>query len=560
MLRLAPPLTILVLIGPVVAGLVGVALPAFGYLPVLGGESFGLAPFADLAATAGLGRSILLSLAAGLITTLAALLVVTFFIAGWLGTPVFAVLRRIVSPLLSVPHAAAAFGIAFLIAPSGWLVRLVSPELTGWRYPPDFLVVNDPMGLAMMAGLVAKEIPFLLLMALAALPQTDAARSAHVAASLGYGKTAGFLFAVFPRLYRQIRLPVFAVIAYASSVVDVALVLGPTNPPPLAVQLVRWMNDPDLAMRFRASAGALLQIAVTLSAIAVWILGERLVARLGAAAVASGRRGTADGAVRFAAAAAMSLAVAAIVLGLAGLAVWSLAGPWRFPDVLPASFTLEGWHRAAGTLADPVAATFVVGIVATLVALVLTLACLENEARTGRDGGDRSLLVLYLPLLVPQVAFLYGLQVLFFRFGLDGTLGAVVVAHLVFVLPYVFLALSDPWRAFDRRYVAVAATLGASPARAFWRVRAPMLLAAILVAAAVGFAVSVGQYLPTLLVGGGRVPTVTTEAVALAAGRDRRVIGVYAIVQMVLPFVGFWIALALPAVLYRDRSAMRAAA
>jgi len=416
------------------------------------------------------------------------------------------------------------------------------------------------MGLAMMAGLVAKEIPFLLLMALAALPQTDAARSAHVAASLGYGKTAGFLFAVFPRLYRQIRLPVFAVIAYASSVVDVALVLGPTNPPPLAVQLVRWMNDPDLAMRFRASAGALLQIAVTLSAIAVWILGERLVARLGAAAVASGRRGTADGAVRFAAAAAMSLAVAAIVLGLAGLAVWSLAGPWRFPDVLPASFTLEGWHRAAGTLADPVAATFVVGIVATLVALVLTLACLENEARTGRDGGDRSLLVLYLPLLVPQVAFLYGLQVLFFRFGLDGTLGAVVVAHLVFVLPYVFLALSDPWRAFDRRYVAVAATLGASPARAFWRVRAPMLLAAILVAAAVGFAVSVGQYLPTLLVGGGRVPTVTTEAVALAAGRDRRVIGVYAIVQMVLPFVGFWIALALPAVLYRDRSAMRAAA
>ncbi|HQF30743.1 MAG TPA: ABC transporter permease subunit, partial [Hyphomicrobiales bacterium] len=131
---------------------------------------------------------------------------------------------------------------------------------------------------------------------------------------------------------------------------------------------------------------------------------------------------------------------------------------------------------------------------------------------------------------------------------------------LVFVLPYVFLALSDPWRAFDRRYVAVAATLGASPARAFWRVRAPMLLAAILVAAAVGFAVSVGQYLPTLLVGGGRVPTVTTEAVALAAGRDRRVIGVYAIVQMVLPFVGFWIALALPAVLYRDRSAMRAAA
>ncbi|MEZ5839682.1 MAG: hypothetical protein R3D02_04395 [Hyphomicrobiales bacterium] len=52
---------------------------------------------------------------------------------------------------------------------------------------------------------------------------------------------------------------------------------------------------------------------------------------------------------------------------------------------------------------------------------------------------------------MPQVAFLYGLEVLFFRFGLDGTVAAVTFAHLVFVLPYAFLALSDPWRAFDRR-------------------------------------------------------------------------------------------------------------
>lgn len=48
--------------------------------------------------------------------------------------------------------------------------------------------------------------------------------------------------------------------------------------------------------------------------------------------------------------------------------------------------------------------------------------------------------------------------------------------------------------------------------------RLPMLLAPVLTAVAVGFAASVGQYLPTLLVGGGRLSTLTTEAVALAAG------------------------------------------
>ena len=75
--------------------------------------------------------------------------------------------------------------------------------------------------------------------------------------------------------------------------------------------------------------------------------------------------------------------------------------------------------------------------------------------------------------------------------------------------------------------------------------------------AAVGFAVSVGQYLPTLLVGAGRFTTVTTEAVALASGGDRRVIGVYALLQAALPFLGFSLALMLPAFAFRHRKGLR---
>ena len=83
-----------------------------------------------------------------------------------------------------------------------------------------------------------------------------------------------------------------------------------------------------------------------------------------------------------------------------------------------------------------------------------------------------------------------------------------------------------------------------------------MLLRAVLTAAAVGLAVSVAQFLPTLLIGGGRVATLTTEAVALAAGANRRVIGVWAVAQMALPSLGFALALALPALLFRRRRGM----
>ncbi|MEP0940901.1 MAG: ABC transporter permease subunit [Rhizobiaceae bacterium] len=558
MLRLAPALAIGVLLAPVAFGVLATLLPALGYLPSLGGHQFTFKYFAALLAFPGLGRSVLLSLATGLITTLVALVIVITFVSGWYGTRAFLRVQHIISPLLSVPHAAAAFGLALLIAPSGFFFRLISPSLTGTTRPLDLFILNDPFGLAMMAGLVAKEIPFLLLVTLAALPQTKARLSGQVAQGMGYGRISGFIFVTWPLVYRQIRLAVFAVIAYATSVVDVAVILGPLTPPPLSVRLTQWMSDPDISLRFIASAGALLQLLVTIGAIAIWILGEKLLSRLVASHRNAGRRYAMDNWVRSLGLGMIVTAACIIFLGLALLALWSVAGFWAFPDTLPRGFTLGNWSRVLPSLSSPLATTLWTGLVATLIAVALALGCLEREARTGRKGGSKALLFVYLPLIVPQVSFVFGLQLFFLGVGLDATWGSLVLVHLVFVLPYVFLSLSDPWRAWDTRYASISHGLGASPNRTFWRVRLPMLLKPALVASAVGFAVSVGQYLPTLLIGGGRWPTITTEAVALASGGDRRVIGVYAFVQMVLPFVGFALATLVPAFLFRNRNDMKA--
>jgi putative thiamine transport system permease protein len=86
-----------------------------------------------------------------------------------------------------------------------------------------------------------------------------------------------------------------------------------------------------------------------------------------------------------------------------------------------------------------------------------------------------------------------------------------------------------------------------------------MLARPVLTAAALGFAISVGLYLPTLLIGGGRWPTITTEAVSLASGGDPRLIGATGILQALLPFLGFAVAAVVPAAIFRHRRAMRAA-
>ena len=546
-------LPVLAMLGPVVAGLLGTIAPAFGYLPAANMTEWTLAPFVDLFRWGGFPHAVMLSVTTGLLATSLSLLITVLIIAGWHGTRAFSLIRRLLSPLLSVPHAAAAFGIAFLITPSGWVARAFSPWLTGWERPPDVLIVQDHWGLAMVVGLVAKEVPFLLLMSLAALGQVNAKSSATIAAALGYGRVTGWLKTVFPRVYVQIRLPVYVVLAYSMSTVDVAIVLGPNTPPTLSVQIVKWMSDPDLAMRLEAAAAALVQLLLVIGALILWRGGEIVVGIIGAKWVVRGTRSFGDNALRIVGLGAGVLVCAGVLLGLVSLGVWSVAGLWSYPDVLPDSLSARSWSRHWSNIFDTGITTLLIALCATFIAVLLTLVCLEAEYRFNFTMSERGVFLLYLPLMVPQTAFLPGLQTLMLSTGLKSGFAPVVLAHLVFVLPYVFLSLSDPFRAWDVRFGTIATALGRSASAVLWRVRLPMLLAPVLTAVAVGFSASVGQYLPTLLVGGGRLSTLTTEAVALAAGGDRRAIGVYGLAQTVAAILPFAAAILLPQIIWRNR-------
>lgn len=544
-----PRLTLAVMAGPVLAGLAGTALPAMAN----GGEGF-----RSLVAWPGLPRASALSLGTGLGSTALALALCITLLAALYGTGSFTPLRRMLTPLLSVPHAAAALGLAFLIAPSGWIARALSPWATGWTAPPDLLILNDPYGLSLTLGLVAKELPFLLLMALSSLNAADTDRRMTIAASLGYGRVSGFVLTVLPALYGQLRLPVYAVLAYAMTTVDMAMILGPTLPPTLSQQVVIWRTTPDLTQQTTAAAGAILQLALVLGALGLWRIGERL-ARHGITLWAAGgyRAPRLDAPTRLLAHLAASGLGVALCAGLGALALWSVAADWRFPDVLPPRLSLNAWRTALPDLVPATALTLTIALAAALPTLALTLGCLEAETRHGLTATPRAMTLLFLPLVIPQIAFLPGLQTLALTLGVDGTWPAVAAAHLTFVLPYVYLSLAQPYRGLDPRLTTAARTLGVSDARIFRTLRLPLLLAPVLTALAIGMAVSVGQYLPTLLVGGGRVTTLTTEAVALSSGGNRRIIGSFALLQMLLPALFFGAAIFLPRLVWRNRRAMQ---
>src|SRR5215510_15100666 len=116
MLRWTPALTATVLVALMAAGLLGTIFPAFGYLPALGGTRFTLDAWRELFQLPALWSSVRISLVTGIGATVLSLAIVAAFCAAWHGTAWFKAAERMLAPMLSLPHAAVAFGIAFLLA------------------------------------------------------------------------------------------------------------------------------------------------------------------------------------------------------------------------------------------------------------------------------------------------------------------------------------------------------------------------------------------------------------------------------------------------------------
>jgi putative thiamine transport system permease protein len=451
-------------------------------------------------------------------------------------------------PMLAIPHAAFAVGVMVLLAPAGVVARVLG-QLLGWNSPPDSgLLVDSP--LALVAVLVLKELPFLLWNALSMLrrPDVQVALTAadRQAALLGHSPARRWWLVHAPMHARKLAWPVLAVLAYGLAVVDVPLVTGPTLPPPMAVLAWEAIADADPA---RQAAGAALawMLAASLVGIAIVLAGAARWVERGAAHLAT--RGPAAHArmeprhaaslsnLRGGGAAWNALLLAYAAVGTA-LALASVAGPWPFPGLAPQVWTLDAWQRALTGASRIVDSFLLAGAAATLGVLLTTAWLAATPARWDRP----SIAAAMSTVLLPQLLLAIGLYELALRARLDATHAGLLWATLLFAAAYALLVLAGPWRALDRRLIDTARLLGHGPWSRLVRVQLPLMRAPLAAAWAVAFAVAIAQYLPTQLIGAGRITTLATEAVTLASAGQRSVAAATALLLAVLPCVAFVLA------------------
>jgi putative spermidine/putrescine transport system permease protein len=253
-------------------GIARAVLGAFGLWSDFGKSSFSGAGFSSF--DFSLARSIELTLLIASISTALALCVGALAAIYIYQAERHSRLLKIgVVVVLLTPHLVSAVSINLLLGDSGFLARMLRPELHFW---PQFIA--GPYWLGVIINFAWKESAFVAMMLLAVLPNNT---SGMVEAAL--------MLKVGPkRVVRQVLLPLVKpslilsgglTFIYTVGSYEAAWLLGRSYPEPLAVLTYRLFTNSDLVFRPQSYASALISLIIIATMGVAMVLWLRKVPR-----------------------------------------------------------------------------------------------------------------------------------------------------------------------------------------------------------------------------------------------------------------------------------------
>ncbi len=368
--------------------------------------------------------------------------------------------RRLASRLpllLAVPHLAGDGGAA-AVRRRGWL----------WQQLPFLTPPVDRYGIGLGLTMALKESAFVLWVIYGLLGEKRLADRATALKSLGYGRWQCLRWLVLPALLPALGMVLLATTAQSLSAVDVAPVLGPGNPPTLAVLAWQWLSRGDELQQAKGALASLLLMAIlgglALVARGVWRLQRQYQPDL---------RG-----VRHPHPHALPGRLLAALLPLSGLL---------------GALLLAGLARSAPPQMDALGNSLGLALAACALGAAVCLLWLACGPARG-DGW------VWLPLVLPACRWPTASTGWRCMPGLTVT-GGPSCGAICCGWCHGCCLFCARRRQRDPRLTVVARTLGWGSTRIFWLLTLPSLTRPLLTAPAVGFSVSIAQYLPTLWLG-----------------------------------------------------------
>lgn len=353
----------------------------------------------------------------------------------------------------------------------------------------------------------------------------------NVARTLGATRWRAFVDITLPSLRGAIVSSAAVVFVFSFTSLGIVLLLGDSSTRTLESQILRQTS---VLLDFPgAAATAVIQLVL----VSVVLIGGALMSRRSPRRVMQPRRlravprGSTGLAIRAVVGVTLIVVaapvVALVVDSLRAHGTWSLAW-WSAMGSVDSGTTRIGSPLSA--LGMSLSYALVAGLIASVVGGLAAIAVL-SQGRTRVIA-----LVAVIPLGVSAATLGLGTLLAFGRAPLDlrGTGLLVPIAHSLVAVPLVVAVVAPALRSTDARRLAVAASLGARPTRAFVTTYGAVLRVVMLASGALAGAVSLGEFGAASFLARTGSPTVPVQIVRLLSRPGEQSYGVAAALAVVL--------------------------
>lgn len=188
---------------------------------------------------------------------------------------------------------------------------------------------------------------------------------------------------------------------------------------------------------------------------------------------------------------------------------------------------------------DAIRNTLLVGITSTLVATAIGTTAAFSLWKYAKTRLQRvHSVVLYMPLVVPEI--LMGISLLMFFIAIKLPLGltAIFIAHVTFSMSYVTMVVLARLQDFDVTLLEAAQDLGADAFVTARKIMLPLIAPAIVAGGLLAFTLSVDDFVITFFVSGPGSTTLPVKVYSMIKhSRDLPVINALSTLMMVLTFL-----------------------
>lgn len=152
----------------------------------------------------------------------------------------------------------------------------------------------------------------------------------------------------------------------------------------------------------------------------------------------------------------------------------------------------------ATALKNSLIVAFVSTLISTVFGTMVALA-MERYDFWGKLGFDA---LLYLPIIIPDIAMAVMLLLFFVMVSFKLSLITIIISHIAFNISFVAIVVRARLVGFDRSLEEAAQDLGANELQTFWHVTLPLLMPAILGGALLAFTLSLDDFVITFFTAG----------------------------------------------------------